>query len=408
MASNIFFSFPAAELVQACNWVTQLDNDNGKSVSFVVDTTETDTGGLAVTLSFQTREAYLLSRAVCDDFEVPGGEENVVFSLSLLELSRVIKAVGKKTANIVLTAQTNDAGQVRGFEVSAGSVTSFIPGAMMDKAPRRPRFNEIATINPADFFPEVARVGAACDKDKDTSSALGCVDFFVDREKSHVVISGTDKYVISSTTIPAVCDVMEAETFQALIPWGFSALKELSNYINSPEPVTIISGATKRGAFGYKFSDDFLCLFSCSSASPVASIQKIISATSAASECFFTFNSRELKQTVRTVFSLSPEVTQVDFSFDGTTLIVSDESGTSAIKLRARIEPLDDGDEKNARSDAIRFSFTKFVINKMFSTIPPKGELKMLFPYDEAQAVFVTAVDTGDSVSNNIVAALAS
>lgn len=418
MTRSLSLLFDTADLVEPAQWVSYIvDKDSGFIDVYIKDST--------CTFSFATRDAYVQSHG----FVSPQGnavEENdnkVSLRLNADSFSRVIKAIPAKAESVSLDGDFSSAQDFRGFTVRAGKLTTFIPGKEADKKPRRPLTRHVATCYAEPLFSALNSVCAASDKDKETSSALSCVHFAVSHpdntdnidNTAHIRLVGTDSYVVSLSKQAIVYesgdnvdneedDSTTAQEF--LIPARYASMKGFPLNFNGEDTVEVIAGKTKRGALGYKLSNGFVALFSCSSASPVQSAPGLVDMMYKQCRYTYAFSVANMKKAVKNVFALSPDCDKLYVTLSNNSVVVSDEENETSVEVSdsATVHVVgdngantansgDNGDSADTAQDTevYTLNFTKFVINKMFAALPTRGKFVMAFNPIQKKAVYVTS-----------------
>lgn len=397
------YSFETADFIESTSWVLQNSNISNQDILISYKKSISK-----VRMSYRDRTVFFESIAnnvIIEDSE-DNDDDTGVIAINSLMLSRFVKVVPKKAPTVVLEEHYNTNGQLAYLIARAGNLKANIP-CYTAKRYAKPQVTAVAQLPPNDFFPSLSLAGSATNNAvKEEQSIFTTVDLSLKNDK--IVIFGTDSFVMNLSKAPIKIINEEfydkkAKNDHFLIASHFSNLKTLTSVSKNDESIEIIVGNSSQKTIGFKFENNYSCLFTCVNIDPLTMAEKVFDNSEKSITHVFPIEIKKFKDGVKNIISLSPETESINVSIRPDHLVISDKDSQNSLTI-----PIENIKKVNGDNDddfsVQNISFSHLVINKMFNTIGNNDCLIHFANSNNGKTVFITYGD--DINKSKIVTAL--
>lgn len=384
--------------VNAVMWVTK-SYDSKDEKAYVSLFVNADGEG---TLSHANNNSYMKSdfSVVAVDFD--GDDvDKASFALEGNYLKSLAGAIGSSGAEFTLSKKLK--AERTSLEVKTSSGKFTIP--LLDyKVSEAPEYVVLGEVDDNEFFDSLTRVAKLCDSDNSGSSSfVGSVDFTFDTDDETLKIFATDRYALGEITLPFSADSESDEVSSIienhlLLPAASASLIPPTKGLNSS--VSLIAESSGDGALrlGYAFPDSRVALFSLVNAAAFTHVDKMKDQAIGQIQHSIVVSTADLKNTIRTISSLSPMEDDVYFRITEDGLVITDSSKSNSLEV-------DYSEFDYQRQDEYPARFVRAVINEAFSPISTNN-VKLKWGDNSTTFVLEPITEDGKSVDNVFVMAV--
>lgn len=386
--------------VDAVMWVTKSYDakDDRAYVGFFINA---DGEGV---LSHANNNSYMKSNytVVSVDFEGDDVTE-ASFALEGIYLKNLASAIGSTSTDFTISKKLKK--ERTSLEVKTGVGRFTIP--LLDyRVAKAPEYVEIGEVDDNEFFDSLTRIAKLCDSDNSGSSSfIGSVDLGFDVENESLKMFATDRYAMGEIALGFSPSNNEDDTVEEitskhiLLPSSSANLIPATKGVNTSITLITENGGDGTMRFGYSFPDSRVALFSLVNAATFSHIEAMKSKALKEVEHSITVPTTALKNTIRTISSLSPSEDDVYFTIDGDGLVVTDSSKSNSLEVEHSELDYDKIDEE------YRARFVRAVINEAFSPISTSS-VKLKWGANSMAFVLEPITEDGATVDNVFVMAV--